>query len=544
MAFTRLAWNSALLLGLAGLALLAAAPAHAAPKGASAPAKVATGLKPAAVVPFKPGSATAPTRDYGGIRLMDAIAMDTLPGVSLRWSPLSETLLLRVEGTPSVEMRFTLGNPYASVKGDLLSLPTFPFREGERFWVPVDPVLNALDSLLPYQLSLADSAPTLQWKAEEEFLGMKIEERRNGTLVDLRFAKAPHYESFLTRPHFLIRLNDLKLKGDTLDRAFTEGQIRKITTIANPNSTQLTFEINHLVDTVEVVPRDEGRTLALVFRRPDAPAAAAKISADSSLAKAEKGTSGAKGEKGAKGAKTPLGKPTGKFKTIIIDPGHGGEDPGAPGRKSNEKDITLAVGKLLAEELKARGYEPKLTRDKDVLIPLKERPELASKWGGDLFLSLHCDAIPDKKKFDKVRGFKAFILREALDEEDKAIARRENSFIDASSEAKKKADLTPVEWILLEHQLNLYTKESEILAADLVESMQKWGSIPNSGTGAGQAGFYVLVGAFMPAALIEMGFISNPEDEALLTSPQGQRQMAKRIADGVDAYRAHAEEMK
>ena len=97
---------------------------------------------------------------------------------------------------------------------------------------------------------------------------------------------------------------------------------------------------------------------------------------------------------------------TREVKTIVIDPGHGGKDTGAQGKNSNEKDIVLAVGKLLKKELEKEGFNVKMTRDKDVFIELGERANLANQWDGDLFVSLHCNAIdasPERKK--QIKGY-------------------------------------------------------------------------------------------------------------------------------------------
>ena len=120
-------------------------------------------------------------------------------------------------------------------------------------------------------------------------------------------------------------------------------------------------------------------------------------------------------------------------------------------------------------------------------------------------------------------------------EEDKAIARRENQAA-ALSTNKLKSEITPVEWILLDNQLNQFTKKSEKLAELLVDTYQG-GDIRKMGSGAGQAGFMVLVGAFMPAVLIELGFITNTEDETYLDSEKGQDEMAERIAKSIQQYR-------
>lgn len=462
------------------------------------------------------GEITVPSKSYGGISMIDATALRLLPQASAFWHPLSEAFLLRIEGDPAVELRFHTGLPFATVKGESVELPLEPFREPDHFWVPRIAVLAALDSLLPGELQWNEATSTLSWSPERDFLGMEIKPFENGTIVELKFTRKVNYEKFFTRPMFLLRLNDVFLSSDSLNRKFTTGQIRTIQAIQDPQTAQITFEVNHLVGDIEVIERDEGRTLGVLFRRPiEKP----KSSASSTIKK-----------------ESTVKKPR-SIKTVVIDPGHGGKDPGAKGKFAEEKTITLAVGKKLAAELKKRGYTPRLTRNDDRFVTLKERPELASKWGGDLFLSLHCDAVPgDEKKKAQTRGFKAFILREAESEEDKALARRENKFIDESSSAVSRQELSPVEWILLEHQLNLYTKESEEFAFALVNSLENVKGISKSGNGAGQAGFYVLVGAFMPAVLLELGFISNPDEEKYLASEAGQNELVQKIADSIDRY--------
>ena len=460
------------------------------------------------------GSLALPHRDFVGIPMIDVASLSNLPGAKVRWYPVSETMLLRVEQDPAVEIRFNAGVPFAVIKGETVALPVAPQRENDAFWVPRIPVVRALDSLLPGEFSWKEESGELAWAPEKDLVGMTFAPSDSGTAVELRFTRKMRYEKFFTRPRFLLRLADAVLPVDTLPRKFTTGQIRNIGAIQEPKSAQLSFEVNHLVGDVEVTERDEGRTLVVFFRRP--------------------------GEaKKAAPAPVPAGKGK-KVHTVIIDPGHGGKDSGALGLKAKEKDLTLAVGKKLRAELEKRGYAVRMTRDSDVFITLKQRPELASKWKGDLFVSLHCDAIAgDATRKAQTKGFKAFILREAESEEDKAIARRENKFIDEASDAGARRELSPVEWILLEHQLNLYTKESEEFAYELVQSLAVESvPIPKNGSGAGQAGFYVLVGAFMPAVLLEMGFISNPAEEKYMASEAGQDELAAKIADGIDRYRA------
>ena len=250
----------------------------------------------------------------------------------------------------------------------------------------------------------------------------------------------------------------------------------------------------------------------------------------------------------AKAAAVPAATPTAKpknepagpreVKTIVIDPGHGGKDTGAQGKNSNEKDIVLAVGKLLKKELEKEGFNVKMTRDKDVFIELGERANLANQWDGDLFISLHCNAIdatPERKK--QIKGYHVYVLRAPESEEDKAIARRENKVATLYGEKNAKEELSPIEWFKLEARLEKYKQNSYMFTEEMLKAFDG-GKIKRQGGGVGGAGFMVLVGALMPAVLFEIGFISNPEEEAYMTTTKAQEDIAARVAKAVSTYKA------
>ena len=243
-------------------------------------------------------------------------------------------------------------------------------------------------------------------------------------------------------------------------------------------------------------------------------------------------------------ADTPVAAPknetagTREVKTIVIDPGHGGKDTGAQGKKSNEKDIVLAIGKLLKKELEKEGFNVKMTRDKDVFIELGQRANLANQWDGDLFISLHCNAIDataERKK--QVKGYHVYVLRAPESEEDKAIARRENKVATLYGEKNAKEELSPIEWFKLEARLEKYKQNSYMFTEEMLKAMDG-GKIRRQAGGVGGAGFMVLVGALMPAVLFEIGFISNPEDEAYMITDKGQKDIAERISKAVSTYKA------
>ncbi len=228
---------------------------------------------------------------------------------------------------------------------------------------------------------------------------------------------------------------------------------------------------------------------------------------------------------------------TREVKTIVIDPGHGGKDTGAQGKNSNEKDIVLAVGKLLKKELEKEGFNVKMTRDKDVFIELGERANLANQWDGDLFISLHCNAIdasPERKK--QIKGYHVYVLRAPESEEDKAIARRENKVATLYGEKNAKEELSPLEWFKLEARLEKYKQNSYMFTEQMLKAFDD-GKIKRQGGGVGGAGFMVLVGALMPAVLFEIGFISNPEEEAYMITTKAQEDIAKRVSKAVSMYK-------
>lgn len=265
---------------------------------------------------------------------------------------------------------------------------------------------------------------------------------------------------------------------------------------------------------------------------------AVKTASSSSVSKAPASSSSA-AKVASTASTTPKNETAGtrEVKTIVIDPGHGGKDSGALGAKSQEKDLVLTVGKLLKKELEKEGFNVKMTRDKDVFIELGQRANLANQWDGDLFISLHCNAIDasaERKK--QIKGYHVYVLRAPESEEDKAIARRENKVATLYGEKNAKEELSPIEWFKLEARLEKYKQNSYMFTEQMLKAMDG-GKIRRQAGGVGGAGFMVLVGALMPAVLYEIGFISNPDDEAYMMSDAGQKDIAERISKAVANYK-------
>ncbi len=221
--------------------------------------------------------------------------------------------------------------------------------------------------------------------------------------------------------------------------------------------------------------------------------------------------------------------------TIVVDPGHGGVDPGNPGltlpRGITEKDITLGVGKLLRAELVRRGLNVVLTRATDTLIELASRP-LFCRADCDLFVSIHVNAMPAGRRQKQVNGVETYFVSDAKTEDQKRVAQMENDAL--RFETSRAGSGGPLGFILNDLQLNEYLRESARLA-ELVQG--KVAAVhPGEDRGVQQGPFLVLAAARRPSILVEAGFATNQKDGAFLGSAEGQRKIATAIADGVVAY--------
>jgi N-acetylmuramoyl-L-alanine amidase len=232
-------------------------------------------------------------------------------------------------------------------------------------------------------------------------------------------------------------------------------------------------------------------------------------------------------------ARTALAEPAevDRFDTVVLDAGHGGEDEGARGpRGALEKSVVLDVAKRLAVQLRRHGLRVVLTRDGDHFVPLERRTALANDARGDLFLSIHANAARDRE----ASGVETYFLSlDATDDAAARVAERENgAFRDAEAAAASLDD--PVVAILGDLMANEHLTESNAFARMAHASLA--GGPARAARGVKQAPFVVLVGVQMPASLVEIGFITNAQDEARLRSPQGRDAIVAALADAILDY--------
>ena len=209
-------------------------------------------------------------------------------------------------------------------------------------------------------------------------------------------------------------------------------------------------------------------------------------------------------------------------RTVVIDPGHGGNDPGATGIDGVlEKGITLQIALLLRKELQKRmpGLNVILTREDDRYVELAERGDITNRADADLFISLHCNATDERPH--PAEGFECWIWKPTPDSTS-GVAARENSA--AAGERTRTAEAAA----------EAATAASRTLANTIRTSLRSGTRLRDRGIH--QANFYVLIGTNMPAVLVELGYLTNRKDQDYLTSSTGQQQIATSLADAIRRY--------
>lgn len=219
-------------------------------------------------------------------------------------------------------------------------------------------------------------------------------------------------------------------------------------------------------------------------------------------------------------------------KIIVIDPGHGGKDSGAVGNGYMEKDIVLQIGTQLADKLRSQGYTVYMTRSNDTFIELKDRTKYANDKEADLFISVHANSIPKTSDPLGAQGLETYFLSPTRSERSMRVAALENS--EDMGEMGQYGKLS---------FLSFLNKEKIIASNKLGIDLQKGilGNLrkqfPNvHDNGVKEAPFWVLVGAQMPAVLVEVGYISHPDESARIADEKYQRWMVDGLVDGVSHY--------
>lgn len=406
------------------------------------------------------------------------------------------------------------------------------------YFSPAEQTMAMINSLIPTPVSMSAVAEEIQPPTvNPQVTGFDVEERKNGFLLRI------HLTSKVTDASRTLQVGEWMYVtlpgtvGDTLklDTSFASGMLKRIQPIQTETALQLSLQIRGKVATSEIVQDQTSNDLLLTLI-PEEVEQKMKESEDS-LRRAQEL------ERLRRETATAIAKQKNKWKldVIVLDPGHGGKDPGTIGViGTREKDIALGIALKLGRliERYMSGVKVVYTRKTDRFVELYRRGQIANEAEGKLFISIHCNSA--ERKPSPANGFEIYLLRPGKTEDAIRIAEKENAVVQLEKDYEDRyQNLTEENFIILTMAQSAYVKQSERFAELLEETMSA--DMEAQRTPVKQAGFYVLVGASMPNVLIETGYLSNPKEEKFLRSPSGQQKIAEAILKAIQRFKIEYE---
>ncbi|MEF2231668.1 MAG: N-acetylmuramoyl-L-alanine amidase [Pseudodesulfovibrio sp.] len=338
----------------------------------------------------------------------------------------------------------------------------------------------------------------------------------------------------VNRPHRLyVDIQNSRLGHDVKPQTtVSDGILRSIRTGQyDKETTRVVLDFLSMQE-YKIFPLNNPYRIVIDVYSPDGGVPAGQPADPVSTAKAKPGKSNYKLPKGSRQQADDLLEQLGlTVRTIMIDAGHGGKDPGAVANGLREKDVNLSFAKLLGGKLEKQGFHVFYTRTTDVFIPLEQRTAMANVKKADLFISIHCNASTSRS----AHGLETYSLNLAKSKDAVRIAARENA-VDPRA-------ISDLQFILTDLMVNSKIKESRDLASNVQTSTltrvrRKW-QLNNKGTR--EAPFYVLMGAKMPSILVELGYITNRTEAERLKSDKYLDYLAQGIVEGVLVYKGKIE---
>ena len=480
------------------LALLVAAalsfPLSAAPPAAPEGATLAREGKP-------PAPLHAEERD-GRTYLLVNDAIAALEG-TITWDERTRSYEVKVKGRTAV---FGVDAPIAVVDTRVVSLSA-PVRGGTAgAWAEPEFFVKVLGPLTGQSLAWDKATRTLSAR-KSEVLDIAVEpsvaELGEMTKVVLRFSQSPSYAVETTPDQVVLHFPGARLTSPTPERLLDSPRVARLL-VRGSEAT--------------VVFREKGLS-ANVYALGTPPRLVVDVSRPAGAAVPP-------------AAPVPAPAAAKSVKTIVIDPGHGGTEEGAKGPGGSlEKDATLALAKTLQETLQHRGYRVLLTRTTDATVGLDDRAAAANAAKADVFLSLHCNA----SRVASAHGTEVYYLSlDASDRAAAALAESENLAPAGTPSAEKNAAVRDLDLILWDLAQNQHLAASARLAEIVQADFNRLLGITTRGVK--QAPFRVLIGVNAPAVLVEVSFITNPDEEKKLTSEDFRRQVADTLVGSLETY--------
>jgi N-acetylmuramoyl-L-alanine amidase len=431
----------------------------------------------------------------------------------------------------------TPDNPFITIldekrNANLLQLQTNVLQPAGAFYVPIAEFIPVFDDIMRENVTFNPSRREIDVGrlvriSPFDISSVSFEQKSNGDLIRLQCSKRlPNAETWCkpigSDTWVYVTLADGRADVASIEGFRPNGILKKVLVFQSPTSVQLTFKLKGEIKSAELIPAEGSDDLLIALHRPTEEEISARKTRDV-------------------GGNLQRERNRWKLDVLVIDAGHGGEDPGALGvSRVKEKDITLAValklGRLIERNL--RDVRVVYTRTTDHFVELDRRGQIANQAGGKLFISIHCNSMA--RKPGPTNGFEIYLLRPGKTENALRIAERENAVVKYEQGYEQRYQkLTEENFILLTMAQSAYVKYSEQFADILHHEMGKGTGLDNNGVK--QAGFYVLVGASMPNVLVETAYLSNRHDEKILNSDKGQQRIAESIFNAVKRYKREYE---
>ena len=461
-----------------------------------------------------------PSLELNATAYISALDLAHLLSASHYWSPEKKKMDIRFGGHL---LTLTAFNPVIILNREAFHLPTeIVFRSG-CLWVPLKALSAVLERAAPGWLAWKPETGQIQLLSPGfNIHHIRIDSKSNGTLITIPASQAFSLEHSLGPSNWLtITVLDGRIDLANFDRPLDDTLVTGLKAYQFGESCQISLQLAPAVQTYTVYQEEDPPAIIVLLRHSHGSPPASRAPSPDELRP---------------------NKELALFDLVVLDPGHGGQDPGAIGPSGlQEKEVVLDITQRLGELLQSQlGMKVILTRDDDAYVSLQRRTEIANSTGADLFISIHANASRKRS----VGGSETFFLSPAKNDEARAVAMLENSALKFDEELGSSAEgLSEEDFILRDIVSDMlqssFLKESEDLAAHIQAELEKKLDLRNRGVD--QAGFFVLVGAKMPAVLIEIAFLSNQYEEKLLKQRWFRQHVAEGIFNGISRFKAKYE---
>ncbi|HTR81474.1 MAG TPA: N-acetylmuramoyl-L-alanine amidase [Bacteroidota bacterium] len=490
---------------------------------------------------------------YVGAATINGVRYISLPdlvhmfGLNYYYNPVikkMEIKLSRAQIKLTADNSFLIVTDYATRKETPIQIPIATHAVNDSLYAPLMYFLPIFNSISKTELAI-DTAREMSLIGLDstgmprgyDISGMTIEGKKNGYLLRIHSAKkVADADRFVRDNDWLyVTLPDVRIDTSSLNAANLGSPVNQIFAVQSPTSAQISLRFDKKINSAEIV-HDNRTDDVLVSVRTETPPSKKELEAERKEQELQE-----QRRQEALQAQLDAQHKKWKLDVVVLDAGHGGNDPGTLGTiGTREKDITLGIvlklGKLIEEHLP--DIKVVYTRKTDRFVELYRRGQIANEAHGKLFISIHCNSLD--RKPSPTNGFEIYLLRPGKTEDAIKVAQKENDVVRLEKDYQNRyQDLTQENFIILTMAQSAYVRQSEQFASFLDQEMGK--RLTPSTRGVKQAGFFVLVGASMPNVLIETGYLSNRHDEMFLRSPSGQEVVAETILNALRRYKAFYE---